>query len=201
MAFATGCASLSLTLSPDITQDHMAVMHLLWICVMLMPKNALLASTSTLTFFVASDTHLDLCSGHDDYYNNAHTVDLMNRLPGASYPPVLGGGDVQPPQGVIVSGDLVDQGFVQKVGLHQWVNYTHFYGVNGEGVLRYPTFEGFGNHDGGNSTNPADNVIRQVAFMPIPHSSTPWPPAPPAPPGHGFTRCNQVPQTRIECWD
>eukprot|EP00667_Euglena_gracilis_P004138 EG_transcript_4149 len=118
--------------------------------------------STTLTFFVASDTHLDVCMGRGDLENNVHAVKWMNALPGTPYPDALGGGVVQEPVGVIVSGDLVNDGFKADIATFQWPMYTALFGVHKEGLLRYPTFEGFGNHDGGNSTNQQDSGVRQA---------------------------------------
>mmetsp|Transcript_10498 Transcript_10498/g.29874 ORF Transcript_10498/g.29874 Transcript_10498/m.29874 type:complete len:175 (-) Transcript_10498:11-535(-) len=116
---------------------------------------------STLSFFVASDTHFGwdpviqpVCnSSYNSYELNRIAVDEMNHVPGVvDWPPDMGGGHVGEPEGVVVSGDIVDRG-PEAVGYAQWVNFTRLFGLSGEGRLRYPVYEGFGNHDGGNLTS------------------------------------------------
>eukprot|EP00669_Euglena_mutabilis_P003930 TRINITY_DN1500_c0_g1_i1.p1 TRINITY_DN1500_c0_g1~~TRINITY_DN1500_c0_g1_i1.p1 ORF type:complete len:315 (-),score=65.11 TRINITY_DN1500_c0_g1_i1:306-1229(-) len=117
-----------------------------WALILAFP---LFAKGSMLTFFVASDTHLDVCQGQKDFNANTLAVKLMNALPGTKFPKAVGGGVVREPEGVIVPGDLINDGWWNPESPpQQWPNYTALYGVRGEGLLRYPTFEGFGNHDG-----------------------------------------------------
>ena len=121
---------------------------------------ALLPAVSALTFFAASDTHF----GHDvgnatAFEKNVWAVDEMNTLPlNGTWPASLGGGLVGEPFGVTVSGDLIDGGVnpaTDPDGCAQWANFTALYGLDGtDGRIRFPVFEGRGNHDGGNSTLP-----------------------------------------------
>ena len=117
-------------------------------------------SLAALSWFSASDTHF----GHDSgvganrtsaYTKNIWAINEMNSLPGnasGGWPSTLGGGPVLPPAGVTVSGDLLDGGVnsgTQYDGCAQWVNFTSLYGLNGtDGLLKYRTYEGRGNHDG-----------------------------------------------------
>ncbi len=103
---------------------------------------------SELTFFILSDTHygkeenLDLINGK--------IIDAMNNLPGTAFPnPVLG--SVSIPEGVVVTGDLTEGESTQ------WGQFVDGFGLNGEGKLLYPVFEGFGNHDG-----PVDGPVRSA---------------------------------------
>ena len=123
------------------------------------------AAAPTLTFFAASDTHF----GHDAgptpdnvttaFEKNLRAIDEMNALPlNGSWPASLGGGLVGEPFGVTVSGDLIDGGVNPATdydGCAQWANFTALYGLDGtDGRLRFPVYEGRGNHDGGNSSLP-----------------------------------------------
>jgi cytolysin (calcineurin-like family phosphatase) len=75
---------------------------------------------------------------------------MMNRLPGRELPENVGGGVVRTPMGVIVTGDLVDRGFHPEEGPVGWEEFTAHYSLDGtDGLLAYPSYEGFGNHDGG----------------------------------------------------
>jgi hypothetical protein len=97
------------------------------------------------------------------YAKNAAAIAEMNALWAApcgtvncSWPPALGGGPVQEPRGVVVSGDLIDNGggaATEVNGCKQWYNFTALYGLDGtDGVLRSKVYEGRGNHDDVNST-------------------------------------------------
>lgn len=127
-------------------------------------------AAGSVAWFAASDTHL----GHDvgpkngtvvtSYDKNLNAITEMNALwaqpcgtTNCTWPAALGGGPVQEPRGVVVSGDLVDNGggtAAEVNGCNQWFNFTRLYGFNGtDGLLRSKCYEGRGNHDDGNSTN------------------------------------------------
>lgn len=113
------------------------------------------AEARDLTFFFTADTHYGL--GIDDFEAaNKATIAAMNTLPGTPYPSAIGG-IVGTPAGVLVAGDLTD-------AAHYWDFYGVYYtpqayvdgfqtdyGLNGEARLHYPVFEGYGNHDFGDS--------------------------------------------------
>lgn len=149
-------------------------------------------AASALSWFAASDTHL----GHDpatpngtiitSYEKNTWVIEEMNSLPtpgcagNCTWPSSLGGGLVTSPVGVTISGDLIDNGEgtgLEVNGCHQWENFTQLYGLNGtDGLLKYKTYEGRGNHGGPNTTEPlhtdcdtvpsraikARNIVRQA---------------------------------------
>lgn len=92
-----------------------------------------------LTFFVVADTHYGL--GGDEALGRL--VDEMNRLPGTAFPETKDG-VVGRPRGVIHLGDCTNDAKPA-----QWEAFTRDFGVNGEGRLKFPCFETFGNHDGG----------------------------------------------------
>lgn len=95
-----------------------------------------------LTFFVVSDTHYGLSPEGDRTI--PQLVEKMNVLPGTLYPPLLGG-TVGVPSGVIHIGDITNDGKKES-----WDRFVHDYGLTGrEGVLKFPVYETFGNHDGG----------------------------------------------------
>jgi len=150
------------------------------------------AAASALSWFAASDTHL----GHDpatpngtiitSYEKNTWVIEEMNSLPtpgcagNCTWPSSLGGGLVTSPVGVTISGDLIDNGEgtgLEVNGCHQWSNFTQLFGLNGtDGLLKYKTYEGRGNHGGPNTTEPlhtdcdtvpsraikARNIVRQA---------------------------------------
>ena len=93
----------------------------------------------TITFFVASDTHFGV-PGIEE--KNRRLIEELNGLPGLEYPPAIGG-RVETPRGVLITGDLTDYSTEE-----QWDAFEKFYGLTGkEGLLRFPVFETFGNHD------------------------------------------------------
>ena len=127
-------------------------------------------AAGSVAWFAASDTHL----GHDvgpkngtvvsSLEKNKNAITEMNALwaqpcgtANCTWPAALGGGPVKEPRGVVISGDLIDNGggaASQVNGCNQWFNFTALYGFNGtDGLLRSKCYEGRGNHDDGNSTN------------------------------------------------
>lgn len=111
------------------------------------PDNSVLVNDEGLTFFITSDTHY----GKKDSLTlfNAQTIRAMNDLPGIPFPDTIQE-KVNKPKGVIVTGDLTEG---KKEHWDQFV--THF-GLNGKGgILEFPVYEGFGNHDG-----PIDGPVR-----------------------------------------
>lgn len=96
---------------------------------------------SALTWLGISDVHF----GHDVLTKNGSittslslnilAVQEHNALANnATWPAALGGGVVQPPRGVILSGDIVDNGFTQE---YELANFTRVYGLTGQdGMLR-----------------------------------------------------------------
>lgn len=100
-----------------------------------------------VTFLVTSDTHFGVSDSVKAY--NREIISLMNELPGPPYPDSMAG-RVENPRGVIITGDLTDNGSADS-----WNIFTSLYGLNGEKELNYPVFGGFGNHDG-----PVDGPVR-----------------------------------------
>jgi len=117
-----------------------------------------------LTFLVASDTHLGLDAPEDPSRNplthpspiesrNKAMIERMNGLAGTPFPAELGG-KVGLPSAVLVAGDLTESG-----GESQWRLFTRFYGwKGGDGLLRFPVFETFGNHDYANDDSILDRI-------------------------------------------
>src|SRR5690606_27255438 len=69
-------------------------------------------------------------------------IAAMNEIEGKPYPPALGG-VVGKPLGLLVAGDLTEDGKPRE-----WARFEGYLGLDGsDGMLRYPVFEGIGNHD------------------------------------------------------
>ncbi|MBU88380.1 MAG: hypothetical protein CL722_05285 [Chloroflexi bacterium] len=104
-----------------------------------------------LTFFIASDTHY----GKNKYVGsfNIEIINAMNEVPGMYYPDSIGG-NVDIPFGVVICGDLTENGKKES-----FVEFIDHYGLNGNKKLLYPVYEGFGNHDG-NKNGYVRNAIK-----------------------------------------
>jgi hypothetical protein len=97
------------------------------------------AGPPTITFFVGSDSHFG-APGVEEA--NRAMVEQMNALPGTAYPDAIGG-RVEAPRGVLMTGDLTDNGT-----LEEFAEFEKLYGLTGkDALLRYPVFESVGNHD------------------------------------------------------
>ncbi len=111
-----------------------------------------------VTFLHISDQHY----GGKNFDQNMPqgTIDAMNKIAGAQYPDKIGG-KVGTPLGVILTGDLTDGGATEQFKL-----FTEDWGLKGgDGRLKFPVYEGVGNHDGGPSTGAGrrGNVRRQIS--------------------------------------
>ena len=100
-----------------------------------------------ITFFTSSDSHY---GRENNAAINRRVIDAMNALPGEPLPASLGGGFVRTPRGVVLNGDLLDEGFDKETAPQNWAEFCRDYGLTGsDGRLCFPLYEGFGNHDGG----------------------------------------------------
>lgn len=102
----------------------------------------------TVTFLVTSDPHF---RAKDPARNEANrqTVETMNKIPGVPWPERLGGDPIRKPQGVLVLGDLIDDGDKRDETRPQWEQFVKHFGLDGtDGLLKHPVYEGWGNHDG-----------------------------------------------------
>lgn len=110
-----------------------------------------------LTFIVTSDSHYEAVEKIERNDRNRVTIERMNAIGGVQWPEKLGGGPIGKPQGVLALGDLIDDG--DKVGETeiQWQHFVEQFGLDGtDGLLKFPVFEGWGNHDG-----PPEMFIKQ----------------------------------------
>lgn len=108
-----------------------------------------------VTFISTSDSHYrepDHKLGHHNDLNHA-SIEEMNKITTVSWPDKLGGGKIDKPRGVVVLGDLIDDGDrgtkERKNSEEQHKLFVADFGLDGtDGLLKYPAFEGWGNHDG-----------------------------------------------------
>ena len=115
----------------------------------LIPASVSIAGDSAVTFFVTSDSHYEAVDHVERNDECQATIERMNRLPGHSWPESLGGGKVATPRGVLVLGDLIDDGERRGETEIEWGHFASQFGLDGsDGLLKYPVFEGWGNHDG-----------------------------------------------------
>ncbi len=92
-----------------------------------------------ITFLVAADTHFGV-KGMEEM--NRQQIEAMHSLPGTAWPGE-GLGKIAEPHGVLLAGDLTDGG-----SSNQWEQFVTHYGLSGgDGLLKWPVFEGTGNHD------------------------------------------------------
>jgi cytolysin (calcineurin-like family phosphatase) len=116
-----------------------------------------IAEDGVFTFFVTSDSHYEAVDKIERNDRNRVTIERMNALPGENWPEQLGGGPIGKPLGVLALGDLIDDGDRTGETPVEWKHFTDQFGLDGtDGLLKYPVFEGWGNHDG-----PPEQFIRQ----------------------------------------
>ncbi len=96
------------------------------------------AATTAITYFVTADPQINIPRWGTA--GTEQTIDAMNALPGTPYPD---GTPVGEPHAAIVAGDLVDVADDAQA----WARYRAFYDPEGKARLRFPAYEGVGNHD------------------------------------------------------
>jgi len=106
-----------------------------------------------ITFIATSDCHYDAFENEDRNDRNRDTIREMNAITTISWPEQFDGSTVSRPLGVMVLGDVIDDGDRIFQGKHQtprqWLLFQADFGLDGrDGLLDYPVFETWGNHDG-----------------------------------------------------
>ncbi len=113
------------------------------------------AAARDVTFISTSDSHYrepDNKFGHHNDLNRA-SIEEMNRIACTNWPGQLGGGKVEKPRGVLLLGDVIDDGDKRSAGRRiseeQFGFFLADFGIDGtDALLKYPVIEGWGNHDG-----------------------------------------------------
>jgi hypothetical protein len=107
------------------------------------------AAEESVTFLVTSDSHYASFRNADRNDRNRSTIERMNAITSVAWPEKLGGGKIGAPRGVLVLGDLIDDGDRRDETPVQWRHFEKQFGLDGtDGLLKYPVYEGWGNHDG-----------------------------------------------------
>lgn len=111
------------------------------------------ATRRSVTFISTSDSHYAAFTNEDRNQRNRDTLDVINRVTEASWPQPLGGQRIDKPRGVVLLGDVIDDGDRLYQGRNQsqqqYANFLADFGFDGtDAILKYPVFEGWGNHDG-----------------------------------------------------
>lgn len=118
-----------------------------------------------VTFFAVADPQINIPRWGVE--GTRHTIALMNATPGT---PDAFGRPIDTPRGVIIAGDLVDD----VKNRENWELYKQFFDPAGSALLRFPVFEGAGNHDldtrqaVGTFTYVQDEIIARINRLPIP---------------------------------
>jgi cytolysin (calcineurin-like family phosphatase) len=119
----------------------------------LAPPAAPLRTGRDVTFIVTSDSHYDAFENEDRNDRVRDTLRALNAVTNLHWPDELGGGAIEPPRGVMLLGDVIDDGDRVFLGKHQtprqYYQFAADFGLDGtDGLLNYPVFETWGNHDG-----------------------------------------------------
>lgn len=107
------------------------------------------AGERDVTFISTSDSHYSV----GDNSANMDTIRAMNGITEITWPDSIGGGRVSAPKGVVLLGDVINDGDMARDGVcisqKQNESFLDQFGLDGkDGLLQYPVFETWGNHDG-----------------------------------------------------
>ncbi len=96
---------------------------------------------------------------------NRRLVEWLNKLPGTTFSPETGGGEVPRPHGVVHAGDIVDNGDKGPAKVRmvetEFAAFASDWGLNGsEGQLRWMVREIHGNHDSPRGDGPVISAIK-----------------------------------------
>ena len=99
-----------------------------------------------ITFIATSDVHYDAFENEDRNDRVRDTLRYLHGVTNLSWPEELGGGPIAPPRGVLVLGDVIDDGDRISQGKHQtprqWYQFAADFGFDGtDSLLDFPVFE------------------------------------------------------------
>ncbi|GAX82057.1 hypothetical protein CEUSTIGMA_g9485.t1 [Chlamydomonas eustigma] len=121
-----------------------------------------------VTFLIGSDTHIGVNSTHGSTAaRNSQAILEMLKTQGMEWPLQLGTGQVQPLSGLVLTGDLINDGSDVSKCTSQWNQWESVYGMSlRQDSSLLPIFEGFGNHDGGNTSAEHEcNIVRRAVQL------------------------------------
>jgi len=108
-----------------------------------------------VTFISTSDSHYVSVGTRHKHRNadNRKTILAINAVNNVNWPASLGGGLIDPPRGMMLLGDVIDDGDAMFEGINKGQRQYEYFladcGLDGtDGVLKYPVYETWGNHDG-----------------------------------------------------
>ena len=106
-----------------------------------------------VTFISTSDPHYREAERREQTDRDRLTVLEMNEIDMRAWPEKLGGDAIQSPRGAVMLGDCIDDGDRVIKGKHVTPEQYRFFVADfglygGDGFLRFPVFETWGNHDG-----------------------------------------------------
>jgi cytolysin (calcineurin-like family phosphatase) len=106
-----------------------------------------------VTFISTSDPHYREAERKANTERDHATLLEINEIAKRTWPETLGGDAIQPPRGVLMLGDCIDDGDRvingKLVSAEQFQAFVADVGLDGtDGVLKFPVFETWGNHDG-----------------------------------------------------
>ncbi len=106
-----------------------------------------------VTFISTSDPHYREAERKAQNERDHLTILEINDIAKRTWPEKLGGDPIQPPRGVLMLGDCIDDGDRlingKLVSAEQFEAFVADFGLDGtDGVLKFPVFETWGNHDG-----------------------------------------------------
>lgn len=112
-----------------------------------------IAATRDVTFISTSDSHYNYGKGDSINIRDLDTIRAINAITDITWPDDLGGGRINAPKGVLLLGDVINDGDMSRDGVcisqKQYQAFEEQFGLDGkDGILRFPVFEGWGNHDG-----------------------------------------------------
>ena len=128
---------------------------LLVLLLLALPFAALAAGAAgrDVTFISTSDSHYNYGKNEGINARDLETVRAINAVTDICWPDELGGDRVKAPKGVLLLGDCINDGDMARDGVNVSEKQNEVLleqlGLDGtDGLLKYPVFEGWGNHDG-----------------------------------------------------
>lgn len=126
-----------------------------WLASVVLVAGCVAGEARDVTFLSTSDSHYRQEDHPQGSHNalNVASIEAMNGITQLTWPEKLGGGAIATPRGVLALGDLIDNGDSavggRQLSAEQYAFFEKDFGLTGkDGLLRYPVYDGWGNHDG-----------------------------------------------------